>query len=322
MRKLIAAILTALMTISPLVAAVDLGDYPGFLSDEGVLDVYVVVGSDANPADVVGAVDLAARLAAESYDSTSTGGVVSVSGGKTEDILLNTALNASTAFGATLDDDDIPGLVDTKITINNVLDSSGYKDTYDVHDELRLTSGIALDTGLTADSAHEDFKDETFLEIGKGSVSYYLVFDDTLNDGNYIANASDDYPIEIEFLGRSLTITGASDADTMSIQSGDEYALNVGESVTVNGVTVELTNVGSTSAIVVAVDGVSGTISSGGQKTVTGINIKNKEAFYSTEKADRTAVILVGEDVTDTVNDDDAYCVGSADKATCEDDAL
>jgi hypothetical protein len=322
MRKLIATILTAIMLASPLAVAADLGDYPGMLSDAGVLDVYVVVGADADPSDVVGAVDLAARLAAESYDSVSTGGGVTVSGGKSEDILLNTALNASTAFGATLDDDDVPGLLDTKITINNVISSSSYKDTYDVHDELRLTSGAAVETGLTSSSPHEDFKSETFLEIGKSSVSYYLVFDDTINNGNYIANASDDYPVEVQFLGRALTITSASDADTMTIQSGTEYALNVGESVTVDGVTVTLVNVGSSDSIVVEVDGVSGTVSSGGQKTINGVNVKNKEAFYSTEKEDRTAVILVGEDVSDTVNDDDAYCVGAADKNACEDDAL
>lgn len=310
------------MALTPLAVATDLGDYPGVLSDEGVLDVYVVVGADADPSDVVGAVDLAARLAAESYTMVSTGGGVSVSGGKSEDILLNTSLNASTAFGGTLDDDDVPGLVDTKITINNVISSSSYKDTYDVHDELRLTTGAAVETGLTASSPHEDFKSETFVEIGKSSVSYYFVFDDTLNTGNFIANASDDYPVEFDFLGRALSITGASDADTMTVQSGTEYALNVGESVTVDGVTITLVNVGSTDSIVIEVDGVSGTVSSGGQKTINGVNVKNKEAFYSTEKEDRTAVILVGEDVSDTVNDDDAYCIGAADKSACEDDAI
>jgi hypothetical protein len=322
MRKLIAAILTALMALSPLVIAADLGDYPGMLSEDGVLDVYVVVGKDAQPSDVVGAVDLAARLAAESYTLVSSGGGVTVSGGKTEDILLNTALNAATAFGSPLDDDDIPGLLDTKITINNVISSSSYKDTYDIHDELQLTSGIAVETGLTGSSPHEDFKSDTFLEVGKASISYYYVFDDTLNNGNFIANASETYPIEITFLGRSLTITGASDADTMSIQSGSEYALNVGESVTVDGVTITLSNVGSTGSIIVDVDGVSGTVSSSGQKTINGLNVKNKESFYSTEKEDRSAVILVGEDVSDTVNDDDAYCVGSSDKNTCEDEEL
>ncbi len=61
--KLLSAILTALLAISPLVGAVDLGDYPSFLFKDHNLDKYVDVGSAAASADVVGAVDLATRLA-------------------------------------------------------------------------------------------------------------------------------------------------------------------------------------------------------------------------------------------------------------------
>lgn len=323
--KLLSAILTALLMTSTFVAAVDLGNYPSFLFTDHNLDAYVVVGSAAASADVVGAVDLATRLAGESYEEVSTGGSVSVSGGKKEDILLNTALNAATAFGSTLNYGDIPGLLHSTVTISTCLGGTScttYKDTYDVHDELQFTSGIALETGLTSSSPDEDFKSDTFIEVGKSSVKYYYVFDDALSNGNYIANTSDSYPLEIKFLGKTLTITGASDADTMTIQSGDEYSLNVGDSVTVGGKTITLDNVGSGSSVVISVDGTSGTISSGSQKTINGINIKNKEAFYSTEKADRSATILVGEDVSDTVNDGDAYCIGATDKDTCEDDAV
>jgi hypothetical protein len=322
MKKLVAAILTALMALSPLAMAADLGDYPAFLAEDGVLDAYVVVGADADPADVVGAVDVAARLAAESYTSVTTGGTISVSGGKTEDMLLNLALNDATAFGSALDDDDLPGFFDGKVTINNLIGSTTYKDNYDAHDELRLTGDAILETGLTATSPHEDFKSETFIEIGKSSVSYYFVFDDSLNNGNYIANTSDDYPVELEFLGRTLTISGSSTDTSMTVQSGTEYSLAVGESVTVDGLTISLDNVGSSGSIVVSVDGVSGTVSEGGQKVINGVTVKNKEAFYSTEKEDRSAVILVGEDVSDTVTDGDAYCIGSADKTTCEEDEI
>jgi hypothetical protein len=34
MKKLVAAILTALMALSPLALAADLGDYPGFLGED------------------------------------------------------------------------------------------------------------------------------------------------------------------------------------------------------------------------------------------------------------------------------------------------
>jgi hypothetical protein len=68
MKKLIAGFMTALMALltvtTPVLAATALGDYPGFLAGaDGTLDAYVVIGSDAAVSDVVGAVDLASRLA-------------------------------------------------------------------------------------------------------------------------------------------------------------------------------------------------------------------------------------------------------------------
>jgi hypothetical protein len=68
MKKLIAGFLTALMALltatSPVLAATEIGNYPAFLAgSDGTLDAYVVIGSDAAVSDVVGAVDLASRLA-------------------------------------------------------------------------------------------------------------------------------------------------------------------------------------------------------------------------------------------------------------------
>ncbi|MCD6226777.1 MAG: S-layer protein [Candidatus Aenigmarchaeota archaeon] len=73
MKKIIATIMTAIMCVAPLAMAYDLGDYPTFLFKDHNLNAYVVVGADAASADVVGAVDLAARLAGESYEEVSTG---------------------------------------------------------------------------------------------------------------------------------------------------------------------------------------------------------------------------------------------------------
>ena len=68
MQKLIAVILTALMTVSPVVMALDLGDYPSFLFEDHNLNAYIVAGADAATADVVGMTNLAIRLAGESYN--------------------------------------------------------------------------------------------------------------------------------------------------------------------------------------------------------------------------------------------------------------
>jgi len=88
MKKLIAGLMTALMAtlslVSPVLAATALGDYPGFLAgDDGAFDAYVVIGSDAAVSDVVGAVDLASRLAEVGEGTTTeecSGTAVSVDG--------------------------------------------------------------------------------------------------------------------------------------------------------------------------------------------------------------------------------------------------
>ena len=74
-KKWIATGLSALMAGATIagasLAATSLKDFPGFLgsttSTTSALDAFVVVGMDAKTSDVVGAVDLAARLAELSY---------------------------------------------------------------------------------------------------------------------------------------------------------------------------------------------------------------------------------------------------------------
>ena len=64
MKKIIAGFMTALMALLPLVSAVELGNYPAFLeATDGSLDALVAIGSAAAVGDVVGAVDVAVRLA-------------------------------------------------------------------------------------------------------------------------------------------------------------------------------------------------------------------------------------------------------------------
>jgi len=70
--KLIASFLAALTMLTPIVsAATQLGNYPTFLTKVGALDAYVVVGAAAATDDVVGAVNLAVRLAEVSKTSTT-----------------------------------------------------------------------------------------------------------------------------------------------------------------------------------------------------------------------------------------------------------
>ena len=70
-KKFLATGLTAVMAGATLasgaLASHSLSDYPDFLGQNGQLDVFVVVGADAQPADIVGAGDVVAGLSSLSY---------------------------------------------------------------------------------------------------------------------------------------------------------------------------------------------------------------------------------------------------------------
>jgi hypothetical protein len=305
MKNTIAGILTAITILatfaSPALAVHPLSGYPSFLLKNGMLDAYVVVGQTAASSDVVGAVDVAVRLGSE-QGTTTTSTSTSVSGGKSEDLVPGTGLNANTAFGASLDYSDLAGF--QKATVS--LDIGTVTNDYDVHDELDLTAGIAVNTGLTVPSPDEDFGTSVFLNASKGSIEYKYVFDDTLKAGNYINDSSSTDSITISFLGKDLTITGAT-ATAMTVQVGDEYTLQVGESVTVEGKKVTLENVGSgtTPTILIDVDGVTKTVS--GTQTVNGLQIKVKDTFYSDVLSERVATLVIGKEATKSYTSGDAY---------------
>jgi hypothetical protein len=218
-------------------------------------------------------------------------------------MLLHTALNATGAFGNTLKENTIDGLLDSTITI----DIDELEDDYSVHDEIRLNGvngPLIVETGLTAANQDEDWKADVFMPVPKASVGYYYVFDDDLEAGNYIANATSNDPITIEFLGKKLDISNA-DADSITVTVGEEKFLSVDESVVVAGKTVKLLNVGTGGDVIVSVDGVQETVS--GTETVNGLKVKVKETFESDTKAERSATLIIGTDATKSYNDGDAY---------------
>lgn len=302
--KVIAAFLTAIMTLTslviPVLAVYDLGDYPAPLAADGSLDVYVVVGSDAQVADVVGAVDLAARLAGESYQSVSAAGV-GVTGGKQEEIPLDSALNAAGYFGTKLDDNDLAGLLDTEISLTT---TEGTEE-YDIHEEIQLSSGISLETGLTATNPDEDFEDNAFLEVSKDAVKYCYVFDDSLDAGYYFSNTSSTYPFEIEFLGGTLTITGAS-ASSITAQIGAKELIRAGESITVAGSTVILESTTSSKAVI-SCGGTTKAVAEGGSTAICGLEVVVDTLIDDEGTDNDQAILVVGEDATKTYRDADEY---------------
>ncbi|PIV69222.1 MAG: hypothetical protein COS07_01525, partial [Candidatus Aenigmarchaeota archaeon CG01_land_8_20_14_3_00_37_9] len=293
--KLLSAILTALMAISPFVAAVDLGSYPTFLFTNHNLDAYVVVGSAAQPADVVGAVDLAVRLAGESYEEVSSGGsTVTVAGGKTEDIPIGYPLSSSGYLDTVFTDDDLAGLQDSTVTFQS--------ENYNFHDEIVF---LATSPTVTAslNASEDDYKTGVYMEIATGALAYYYVFDEAIN----VSTATTAQPLTIKFLGKAMKITG-TDSTTphtkFTAYVGDTYSMNIGDSVTVEDKTVTLDNVGSTGSVRLTIDGTLYTVS--GTETHDGIEVTVDDYFYADALAERGATLIMGKQSSETYQDGDA----------------
>jgi hypothetical protein len=294
--KLLSAILTALMTIMPFVAAVDLGNYPSFLFANNNLDAYVVVGSAASPADVVGAVDLAARLAGESYETVSSGGTtVTVTGGKSENVPIGYPLSASGYLDTVFTDDDLVGLQDGSVTFAS--------ENYNFHDEIVLAA-TSPTIAASLNASEDDYGTGVYMEVASGALSYYYVFDEAIN----ISTATSTDPLTIEFLGKTLKIISVDTTLTntkFTAYVGDVYSMNIGDSVTVEGKTIVLENVGSTGSVRMTIDGTLYTVS--GTQTRGGIEITVQDYFYADALAERGATLIMGTQSSETYTDGDPY---------------
>src|SRR3989344_456843 len=269
--KKVAAIGTGIamlgMTLSGALAA-DLSNYPGGLGLKNDANTILVVGASAgdSASDNGAATDIAAGLPA---GAKSSGGVLQT-GEKQEDIPIGQGITNQTGIGfdRSLEDDDITVLQDKQIAF--------ISSDYDIREVIAIGSGApSIETSLT--SGDDDYKSDIVMEPGtRSSIQYIYAFDDAIN----VSKATTSNPLTLKFLGKTLKIVN-TDSTTPNTKFtayvGNEYFLNSGESVVVNGKKITLDNVGSTGSIALDVDGVKEVISSGNTETVNGIEIINDD---------------------------------------------
>jgi hypothetical protein len=157
------------------------------------------------------------------------------------------------------------------------------------------------------------------MEVSTGDVAYSYIFDDAFT----AADVTEDEPLEIDFMGTSLTITDVDMAtDSVTAQVGEEVAMAVDGTKTIAGKTIKLVNVGTDSAIV-SVDGTEAVIADDATKLVNGLRVRVKDLFYSDTKAERQAVMVIGEDALKTYADGDEYIIPCSTPMTedCDEDS-
>src|SRR3989344_2383557 len=284
--------------------AQELANYPQpFIDANGVFNdsTAIVVGENAAASDTLGAVDIAQQLQFDAKTPVSGGsGTLTVSGGVTEDIPLGKTFgkqsndsSASWGFEYKIDDSDVESFQDTEINFQSK--------SYNVKDILIPvnTGGSSPSVETSLSSSDDDYESNIFLEAERGSLRYFYNFDDAIN----ISKTKSTDSLEIKFLGKNLEITKVDTPTKFTAFVGTEFFMDAGDTVTVDGKKVTLVNVGEGGAILVDVDGVLETIPSSSTKTVNGIEISNDETFFTNEKTERAASLIIGETAQDTYQD-------------------
>ncbi len=280
--------------------ALDLADYPSPFVADGVYDDsnVFVYGDNALAADTAAIGDITAALQFESKTPVVTAGsTVTVTGGASDQIPLGKGFSNTTFFDKTLQDDDISFLYDGSISFRGK--------NYDTAEELQMCDQTEPHIATSLISSDDDYGTDVFLETPKDMVKYAYKFDKSINAS--VSQVSSTYPLKIDFLGKTLKITAVNTAGTqISAYVGEEYYLNSGDTVTVEGKTVKLVDASSSNAIV-EVDGVQEIIGSSNTQTVNGLEITVDALFSRTAREESGAQLVIGTESAETYDDGEAY---------------
>jgi hypothetical protein len=201
MKKLIAGFMTALMALLPLVSAAQLGNYPAFLEDaDGTLDALVVIGSAANVADVVGAVDLAVRLAevgSASVSQACSGASAAVTGTRKDSVPLSGDLSAIFPASGVLQAAHYSGFADAQFSWRGT--------DYDYREQVTIAN-----VGMSHDLATSNVNGTEKMLVESGDIKYQYVFEKALTGTGSVSDPNYTYPVNIMMLGQEFAIVGTA----------------------------------------------------------------------------------------------------------------
>lgn len=314
------------MTVTGALAAdMTLADYPAPFKNGGdTVVVYGIAGTSEDTAaagDIISGLPAVAATTTTDTTSTSNAGTVELDQKFSKDMLMGTFIGDSadtTSFGSEVRDTTLPGLKNKQILISIGANSG----TYDTHEKINFSTDSAfLATGLTMgqlNTSGEKYGNNILLRFGQSSMNYYYKFDASLAAGTNVTASTQTYPIQLDFLGKTLEITGAT-TNTITAISGDKFNLEVYDSVVVNGKKVSVEAIGTSSAKV-CVDGqcdtLLGTSGNSQTKTINGLSVRAQDLIDvgASASGGKSSVTLVIADATKTAalktfNDGD-YFIG------------
>jgi hypothetical protein len=292
-RKLGATLLGATMAASafmvPAMAASSLQDYPAPFVDNGNTNFLIVVGQNANPGDIVGAINVAVRLGAERGESVTCAGGSTITGGVEKELTLDETFSSQFS---TMKYNKLAGYQhgvlrwnSKDVNFNDELKINGIKFVTSVNDK-DLGSDIYLGTGA---STYTDFK-------------YSYVIDDPDFNTSKV-NTSTSTKLNIKFLGKNLEITDVEDGQ-MTFKLANEVVLGAGETTTVDTIAIKVNSIGQNS-VSVTVGGDTKIVTSGDEYDFGNMKVKINDILYTDDVASRQVDMSVGTDIEKTVDDGD-----------------
>lgn len=309
--------LSALMALST-VGFATLDSYPQpFISGAGVPQALVVVGAVANPADVVGAIDLAARLGGEAYTMTSVSGAAvsgTVSGeGKTVDtatthVFLTDNLG-KTGLRTTLTKDDLPTLL-AKSSFSDTDGTHKYDLFLDMTPGTTNAANVRVDydkpgSSASADPAYNFGRFTTSPSTAEYLYRARIVFDVGVNGTNAVGKSMKIFGVEYTITSDTTAAFGAPAAGDKVVMFGSSnvQTLNGGDTITttVGGTeyTIKLMGVTAANAAAIQVGGSTETVARLGTSTSFGdlkIYVKDAAQLSTTDQAQNYATLLIGAD--------------------------
>jgi hypothetical protein len=199
-------------------------------------------------------------------------------------------INIDELFSDTIGSRELKTLVNTEIEFND--------EDYDVKESVALS-----DMKVVVNTPDNGVKD--YLSFESGAIEYKYAFDSTFDNDD----VTEDETLSFTLFGENVEISEWTD-DSITFTKGAEYDVKEGESVTVDGKVIQATVVGWNYAyITVGTD--SAKVTTGSTKEVGGIEIEVKDTIETQSWRAGVATIVVGDDVSTTVEDGDEYAKDS-----------
>lgn len=294
-----AAIIALVTAVSPALATTALKDVPGVLGVPGT-DLYVIIGAGAASSDVVGAVDVASRLAGASSQTVNipaAAGVASVTGGVSLDtadtkLYLADYTNKSKTILTSTDLSDL-------LVSGTVQDASGTDYTYSQY--LNMAYGKQIQFAQPDVAAN--IKDPAYLISLGTSVSNTSYMLQAWVSFTKAFNASNAVGKELDILGKAFTISSETDTTKLVLFGlADKATIVAGENktITVGSVTHTATLVGinpTTPTAVLNVDGVQKSVTAGNTYTFGSTSVYVSDVFYYKVPTETGSVVIsIGAD--------------------------